>query len=498
MMANTYGMIGGQSGNPPTSYNIIPSTTNQKIPADTLLEKNMTIQGDSDLVSSNIKAGTSIFDINGSYASFDESAQNSVAFLSKDNYTVEYPIRNVSDVNITEKVVPGITPMEDYDLTEFTHGVATADNTIWYFGKNILYVYKTDTNFIICIDNLSGNTISSIDISQYAPSTETLPNFQAKALYVEDNSDVFVMICQQAPLSSSYGYPLYIVNIENGINVSSVLVSSQIDATDITICSSINDRIVGFSFIESVNHSANCNRVIIYDTILKKIIQIKQFAFSEYSTMFSTKISILKPSNVSYYTKTGENYSIFRYIYLGSASDNSFICNTLTLENLNFVTHNNYTLPYSIPVSTSYSQAGLVAVEENNIIKFIFSYSVTNSSAQQYWACIFCMSIDGTTLWKHRFGDRVSHITEPTLDRYVNTIIVTYADASVYGDTLLKYKIIDTTQTFSTQGYSIYLDIYNKIYYDKSHFQIKRVFDTSVEITRTITTDTYTATIEEV
>ena len=104
-MANAYGMIGGQSGNPLNIESITPSTNNQIIPKDTLLDKDLTIYGDKNLISSNIRTGTTLFNVNGSFNSFDESANKSVAFLLDDDYGIEYDITSFSNLKIKETAI---------------------------------------------------------------------------------------------------------------------------------------------------------------------------------------------------------------------------------------------------------------------------------------------------------------------------------------------------------------------------------------------------------
>jgi hypothetical protein len=84
-MANTYGMLGGAGADSTYSgsYNITPTTSDITLATkNTGLEGDMTIQGDSDLVAGNINYGKSVFGVDGSYLALNMGQGEGTAYVS--------------------------------------------------------------------------------------------------------------------------------------------------------------------------------------------------------------------------------------------------------------------------------------------------------------------------------------------------------------------------------------------------------------------------------
>lgn len=68
-MAKAYTLVGGQGGSEYTGANpIVPGTSDIVIAKDTYFKENLIVQGDSNLVPSNIRNGVSIFNVVGNAA----------------------------------------------------------------------------------------------------------------------------------------------------------------------------------------------------------------------------------------------------------------------------------------------------------------------------------------------------------------------------------------------------------------------------------------------
>jgi hypothetical protein len=82
-MANAYTLVGGSSaGDIYTGDNpITPTTTAITIPTDTMFEADLKVKGDSNLVSSNIMQGNTIFGVVGSVESVEYSGNIGVAYV---------------------------------------------------------------------------------------------------------------------------------------------------------------------------------------------------------------------------------------------------------------------------------------------------------------------------------------------------------------------------------------------------------------------------------
>lgn len=96
-MAKAYTLVGGQGGSEYTGANpIIPETSDIVIAKDTYFAKDVTVMGDSDLVSGNIKDGVDIFGVTGRAVAVENVGGNGTAYLYQNGYST-YKITNVMD-----------------------------------------------------------------------------------------------------------------------------------------------------------------------------------------------------------------------------------------------------------------------------------------------------------------------------------------------------------------------------------------------------------------
>ncbi len=486
-MAKSYGMVGGQSGNPPDSYIITPTTTNQVISSDTMLEQDLTVKGDENLVDSNIKTGVNLFNKVGTFNSFDASTQNNVAFLASDNYETEYSITSVSDLNITETAISETTASEEYQL------ISGMTNTQFHFGAKYIYSFELTVNSsgeyesyrVDCYDKITKNLISSIDLSQYIHYGHAL--FEACVANYQNMDNLCVIItCQDGSYSN------YFIVIRDTLLISTNnLGMSQASLTP-SINYSINGAFVlcGYFAIDS----SESFHTIAYDTLNNAVLYHKILTPSSSPIMGTATISILKPSNVQYNTTTNQINS-FLYFYAIYSTQS-----TLNISKFNIVDGALVTTVsgFSLPVSTSGSELpnsiGITVDMLNSMEQFVYAYSFTSTSSTHVFRHSLS-STSGTNIWSKTISSSgaASNSSGSGLfwDRYVNTV---YLPTHL---TLYKLKATNGEQMFATDLYASNIDPYTHTYY-AGYPTNKRCIDTSVSATRIIETDTFTATIEEV
>ena len=139
-----------------------PSTSNQTISSGYYLTGTQTIQGDSNLVASNIKSGVSIFGVSGSY-----SGSNGVVYLSEKHYNggldnaVSYELPCSGITTITNVVCINVTPnstsfrMVNFDFASnialvYGYDGSRTDFTglNWFIKNDVLTVYASGTYII--------------------------------------------------------------------------------------------------------------------------------------------------------------------------------------------------------------------------------------------------------------------------------------------------------------------------------------------------------------
>lgn len=485
-MAKSYGMVGGQSGNPPDSYTITPTTTNQTIPADTRLEQNLTVKGDVDLVESNIRTGVTLFDKVGTFNSFDSSGQNSVAFLASDDYSTEYTINNFTDLNITETAISGTTASEEYQI------VSGVNNSLFVFGAKYMYVFELTVNSngnyesyrVDCYDKTSKNLISSIDLSQYLHYESLV--FEACVVNYQ-NIDSLCIIATH----TNGSYPNYLIVIrDTSLALTNNLGTSQTFLTP-SINYSINGAFVicGYFAVES----SESFHTVAYDTLNNSVLYHKVITPSSSPIMGTDTISILKPSNVQYnsVTNTIDSFPYFYAIYIQQTYINISKFNSTNGALISTVA--SIPLPISGGGSEIPNVSGVTVDTLNDSEQLCIAYGLSSTSATYIFRHTF--SSTSSTIWQKSITTTETQSSKNGYgffwDRYVNTL---YLASNL---TLYKFKATSGEQMFATDLYNANIDPYTHTYYS-SYPTNKRCVDTSISATRTIETDTFTATIEEV
>lgn len=485
-MAKSYGMVGGQSGNPPDSYTITPTTTNQTIPKDTRLEQDLTVKGDVDLVESNIRTGVTLFNKVGTFNSFDASEQNSVAFLASDNYSTEYTINSFTDLNITETASSGITPSEEYSI------LSGVSNTGWYFGAK--YMYKLEPVVgssgeyeswqVECYDKTSKTLISTINLAEYLSY-----HGSSVAIHVASyqNIDSFCMLSVYTDGSA----PNYFIVIQGASLVLTNNLGTTTFAQQASINSSINGAFVIGTYIAV--KSSDEFHMVAYDTLNKAVLYHKTLTPSSSVVQGIDFISILKPSNIQYDSITN-NIDNFSYFYAIDIERTSMNISKFNISNGSLIS----TIS-SIPLFASGSGseipnvAGVTVDNLNNSEQFCIAYGLSSTSATHIFR--HALSSTASTIWQKSITTTGSQNNRDGngffWDRYVNTIYLS-SNLATY-----KFKAIDGEQMFACDLYAADIDRYTHTCYS-GYPTNKRCFDTSVSATRTIETDTFTATIEEV
>lgn len=489
-MAKSYGMVGGQSGNPPDSYTITPTTTNQIIPSDTMLEQSLIVKGDANLVESNIKTGVDLFNKVGTFNSFDASTQNNVAFLASDNYATEYTITNFSDLNITETAISGTTASEEYQL------VSGINNSRFSFGAKYMYTFEQtvgssgeyESYKVNCYDKTTKNLISSIDLSQYLHYGKAY--WEACVVnYQNIDSLCIIITCQDGT------YPNYLVVIRNtslgnAINLGGGVSSSF--ATTPSINYSINGAFVMCGYL-MVDTSENLHAVA-YDTLNNIILYHKIITLSSSPITGTETISVFRPSSVQYNTITN-NIGSFSYFYTIYTTRSNINISKFSIADGTLIST---VAGFSLPVASSSTEVpksiGITVDTLNSAEQFVYAYSFTSPSATYVFRHSLSSS-SGSNIWQKTMSASGASSNSSgsglSWDRYVNTLYLPI-DLALY-----KLKATNGNAMFTTDLYASNMDIYTHTYYSSAPTN-KRCVDTSISATRTITTDTFTATIEEV
>lgn len=123
-MAKAFTMSGGSGGSDSAvdytgSYNILPSNYDKTIPSNSRLTQDLTILGDVNLQSPNIRKGKNIFDVEGSLNAVESVGGVGTAYL-----TVDTPIQITSvDETYVEKTIGEVNPVVDSQLPRLSYGI---------------------------------------------------------------------------------------------------------------------------------------------------------------------------------------------------------------------------------------------------------------------------------------------------------------------------------------------------------------------------------------
>lgn len=152
-----------------------PKTVSQTISSGQYLSGNQTIQGDGNLVASNIKSGVSIFGVSGSYTGgviygqgevSSSSVNKTITFFLNGSYDYQTEISN-KEFAIVRSLVRGYNP--DYRIVDYIPQYISLVNQM---GSTVYYTY----NYNGYVDNIQLNlTNTSNSTLQFSlPSSEDL------------------------------------------------------------------------------------------------------------------------------------------------------------------------------------------------------------------------------------------------------------------------------------------------------------------------------------
>lgn len=481
-MANAYGMIGGQSGNPLNIESITPSTNNQIIPKDTLLDKDLTIYGDKNLISSNIRTGTTLFNVNGNFNSFDESANKSVAFLLDDDYGIEYDITSFSNLEIKETAISGIVSPESFESPY------PKPFNYCYFGKFLVYCYVNDDKSLYCINKINNEIIATFDLSQYIVVRSDM-NTNVNIIPIYNNlagrDELYIITSQQNQSDLSQG-DNYIVIIKNGTNLSAIKYEAGSFYVNDAF-KNINDSAIVFSILSL---TSGVPTIICIDT------QTGAVAFKKtLSGLHGYENGTIMRGSTSYDSTNGRaNVGNF---YLCYSYVSSVLITNYSIEDGSIISEGTYSYPWygtSGDIGTT-KIVGLTYDRQSSggaDPKFTMAIQDTN----QNWTAIFRHTesiepVSDTNIWEKKYTIGTGSGTL-IWDKFVFTMSFNIAGY------IYKIKAADTEDiVLKCQNMLTYvLDEYGHVYYS-SYPSSARFIDTSVTASRTITTDAFTATIEE-
>lgn len=484
-MANVYGMTGGAGGDPYTgSYNITPTTSDITLnTADKILERDLTIQGGENLYGSAIKYGSSIFGTNGTGVPLTFRGGQGMAFRNGVVYEGDI-IQNVED---GQKKLTNIGEMRNnankygyyytnYPYLVFRNSQNTNIYALWDTGSTLtFYDYSkseavTEYNFV----ELLGETVTtvnfSVSITQNCLFAQLITSAATQYIYKFDSNG---QINKRVLIGSNSigGAPLYITNeyiaccISDDITrkIKIIILDMQLNTISNNSADPQDLNMLGILSSYSVTYGDD-GKIYLYSSEI----------FSNTITVYSDSIHV--------YTTTGS--VIYR--------------KNVYTEDLSF-------LPSG--TSTTYS-ALYVYVNYLSTIWLYYSNSETGSNSGDK---MYVASFNSTMTTKNsdkqfspQFGALMDKIRRsynkltPSFyfDEDTNTISYWTANGAMRVDlngTVYSYCIVfdNLESSFSPcqleNGEIDYLHLLETVYED-----------TSVIKQKIITTDTYTATIEEV
>jgi hypothetical protein len=203
-MANVYGMSGGQSVNDyEGEYNITPTTLDITLNTnETILTQDLTIEGDSDLISSAIKYGKSIFGVDGTGVELEVDSNYGTSYRNG-QYTGDV----ITDYTITSNLTStGQMTLED---NPYNYQIGNDEKLVACWRKiNLSQTpYTWDNYYITRYDNSSQKiveyyvyknntvvaTLSLADIVKKQFSISTIDNLEYRESYFD--GDLFCIFC---------------------------------------------------------------------------------------------------------------------------------------------------------------------------------------------------------------------------------------------------------------------------------------------------------------
>lgn len=372
-MAKAYGMTGGQSGGLPYSgiYNVTPTTSNIALSTnERYLDANLTIDGDSDLIPQNIASGKSLFGVSGTMNAVTFTNNTASAYLSSEGYTTQHQVNSVSEVFSYQTIVPDTNNILDSSVGSQQESVYYNDETNTY----ICIYYETfgdlSSLYVSLVDTTNGNVIKKIPL--FSDSTIT----QASYKWISNYQDRFALVLDVIRNNESYS-TLYLQIYDTSLNLikSITIASNQAYSTskmngstqiDITYGGSAYTNLASYSWagdklgeIASVNTYSStaiygdANYITIYypslpysssqfsgntasvysrdgSLILEKLVTQSDFSFVGGSKTSSDEVPLL----FAYYFSSDK----FIFIYSDSTSSNIGTTTNICIKNSSFTT----------------------------------------------------------------------------------------------------------------------------------------------------------------
>lgn len=478
-MAKSFTMSSGASSDAidyTGSYIITPSTENKTIPSNRRLVQDLTIFGSVNLKSENIVNGVNLFGVNGAFGSYD-SSKGSKAYLKSENYNIEHNINYFSGNQIVETIISNEVSPEDWNTQIFT-------NVPTYFGKRIAYYYDYTNHMLYCYKKETGELISQIDLSQYS----NLTSSNVIPLSPTNQSDKLCMLLYRTTATGESN-SLVLVTVADA-KIDKIDILGSYDLIKIYYSYSINEKYLLINFLSNTTSSYPTLNIFLYDIKENSVVLNKQINLTS-DTIGNEDNAIPKIDNIKF--DSADSYSSFKCFYIGYKYASSILITKFDITTGTQIASYTKNYPYyQIIGNVSATSVSNFFVDGNENLTVIN----TNSSESENWVSIWSenLSVGSNKIYQKKISTTVGGTKECCWDRYASKTIIIPMNIS-----LVKIRATDGQQMFKTTNtfYPISVDRYARIYYSTYPSSLK-VIDTSISITSTITTPTFTATIEEV
>lgn len=203
-MANVYGMSGGQSvSDYEGEYNITPTTSDITLKTNgTILTQDLTIEGDSNLVSGAIKYGKSIFSVSGTGVELEVDSNYGTSYRNGQytgdvitNYTVTSNLASTGQMTLEDnpynyQIEPSQKLVACRRKINTSQTPYTWDN---YYITRYDFTSKIDVEYNVYKNNTVIATLSLADIAKKQFSISTINNLEYRESYFDGN--FFCIFC---------------------------------------------------------------------------------------------------------------------------------------------------------------------------------------------------------------------------------------------------------------------------------------------------------------
>lgn len=209
-MANVYGMTGGASEAYSGQKSIRPTTVDIELDTkDKILESDLTIQGDSNLVGNNIKYGLNIFGVNGTgipvnfHGGVGTAFRNDVSGLgdvvNEINDTGQKYVRQIGEMELIENKYNSTISMQSYESLVFRSSV----NQDVYATIRIEYNINMVVTFYNKLNKIYDITLTDVGVAQSG-------NSHCAVSTSSDTLFIVYPVYEENPTGSSERYRTYI------------------------------------------------------------------------------------------------------------------------------------------------------------------------------------------------------------------------------------------------------------------------------------------------